>query len=456
MGTSLLTAPFPRVDGELRAGGFRLSELAERFGTPLYVYDLEQIEVRYRAFDAAFAEVDHLIAYSVKANGNLAILNRLGRLGAGADIVSLGELYRALRAGIPPEKIVFAGVGKTEGEMQAALDAGIHVFNVESRGELERLDAVASARRQVAPFAVRVNPDIVSPTFHEYTATGHAETKFGVAVDETHELYEWARGRPWLKARGIDVHIGSQILEPGPYFEALSRVIGMVPELRKAGDALEFVDIGGGYGVPYNEEPRMIMEDLAHAILPLVRSTGLKLILEPGRFIVGEAGLLLTRVEYVKRLGGKTFVVVDGGMSELIRPSHYEAFHAIEPVVSPDAPRPSQPVDVVGPICESGDFLALGRSIALPESGELLAVRTAGAYGFTMSSNYNARRRPAEVLVEGARAHLVRTRETLEDLVRGETIPWEARGAGQNDQVETMTRTRAEDAASGTRARGES
>jgi diaminopimelate decarboxylase len=433
LGTSLLTAPFPRVDGELRAGGFRLSELAERFGTPLYVYDLEQIEARYRAFDLAFQDVDHLIAYSVKANGNLAILHRLGRMGAGADIVSLGELYRALRAGIPPERMVFAGVGKTESEMQEALDAGIHVFNVESRGELERLDAVATARRRVAPFAVRVNPDIVSPTFHEYTATGHAETKFGVAVDETFELYEWARERPWLQARGIDVHIGSQILDPVPYFDALSRVVGMVPELRKAGDELEFVDIGGGYGVPYNEEPRMIMEDLAHAILPLIQSTGgLRLILEPGRFIVGEAGMLLTRVEYVKQLGKKWFVVVDGGMSDLIRPSHYEAYHAIEPVVMPGARR-VEVVDVVGPICESGDFLARARPLELPEPGELLGVRTAGAYGFAMASNYNARRRPAEVLVEGEQVHLVRRRETLEDLVRGESIPWEARGAGQNE-----------------------
>jgi diaminopimelate decarboxylase len=369
-----------------------------------------------------------LIAYSVKANGNLAILHRLGRLGAGADIVSLGELYRALRAGIAPERIVFAGVGKTEGEMQEALDAGIHVFNVESRGELERLDAVATARRKVAPFAVRVNPDIVSPTFHEYTATGHAETKFGVAVEETFALYEWARGRPWLHARGIDVHIGSQILDPVPYFDALSRVVGMVPELRKAGHELEFVDIGGGYGVPYNEEPRMIMEDLAHAILPLVRSNDLRLVLEPGRFIVGEAGVLLTRVEYVKHLGSKWFVIVDGGMSDLIRPSHYEAYHAIEPVVMPGA-RQVEVVDVVGPICESGDFLARARPLALPEPGELLAVRTAGAYGFAMASNYNARRRPAEVVVEGEQVHLVRKRETLEDLVRGESIPWEAPSA---------------------------
>ena len=428
----VLTAPFPRVDGELKAGAFGLSELADRFGTPLYVYDLEQIEARYHAFTNAFAEIDHLIAYSVKANGNLALLHRLGTLGAGADIVSLGELYRVLRAGIPAERIVFAGVGKTETELRDALDAGIYVFNVESRGELERLDAVATAKRVVAPFAVRVNPDIVSPTFHAYTATGHAETKFGVPVDETLELYAWARGRPWLKARGIDVHIGSQILDPVPYFDALSRVVGLVPQLRAAGDALEFVDIGGGYGVPYHEEPRMIMEDLANAILPLIRETGLRLVLEPGRFIVGEAGVLLTRVEYVKWLGPKCFVIVDGGMSELIRPSHYDAYHAIEPVVMP-GPRRVEVVDVVGPICESGDFLARARPLELPEPGELLAVRTAGAYGFAMASNYNARRRPAEVMVEGDRAHLVRRRETLEDLVRGESIPWEAPSARGSD-----------------------
>jgi diaminopimelate decarboxylase len=431
LGAGVLTAPFPRVDGELRAGAFRLTELAERFGTPLYVYDLEHIEARFRAFDEAFREVDHLIAYSVKANGNLAILHRLGRLGAGADIVSLGELYRAQRAGIPPHKIVFAGVGKTEEEMREALDAGIHVFNVESRGELERLDRVATAMRTVAPFAIRVNPDIASPTFHEYTATGHAESKFGVPVEETFELYRWARGRKYLQAKGIDVHIGSQILEPLPYFDALSRVVGMVPKLREEGDALEFVDIGGGFGVPYNEEPRMIMEDLANVILPLVRTSGLRLILEPGRFIVGEPGILLTRVEFVKKVGIKWFVIVDGGMSDLIRPSHYAAYHAIEPVIMP-GPRRVEVVDVVGPICESGDFLARARPLEIPEPGELLAVRTAGAYGFAMASNYNARRRPAEALVEGDQVHIVRKRETLEDLVRGESIPWEAPSAGKS------------------------
>ena len=429
MGAGVLSVPFPRVDGELRAGAFPLTELAERFGTPLYVYDLEQMEARYHAFGRAFQEVDHLVAYSVKANGNLALLHRLGQLGAGADIVSLGELYRARAAGIPPERMLYAGVGKTEQELREGLEAGIYAFNVESRGELERLDAVAESMGAVAPFAIRVNPDIISPTPHEYTRTGHAETKFGVPVPETFELYDWARGRAHLRARGIDVHIGSQILDPLPYFDALSRVVGIVPRLREAGDELDFVDIGGGFGVPYEGEPRLMLEDLAHVILPLIRPTGLRLVLEPGRSIVGEAGVLLTRVEYVKQVGTKWFVIVDSGMSELIRPSHYGGYHAIEPVVMP-GPRTVAVVDIVGPVCESGDFLARDRTLELPEPGDLLAVRTAGAYGFAMASNYNARRRPAEVLVEGDRVHLARRRETLEDLVRGETIPWEGSGEG--------------------------
>jgi len=431
LGEGLLTPsggqePFPRSRGQLHCGDFTLEELAERFGTPLYVYDVRAIEARFEAFGEAFRDVDHLVAYSVKANGNLAILNRLARLGSGADIVSLGELSRALRAGIPADRILFAGVGKTETELRAGLEAGIYAFNVESRGELERLDRVAGALGTVAPFAIRLNPDIDSPTPHEYTRTGHAESKFGVGPEEALELYGWAAERPTLSARGIDVHIGSQILDPLPYFRALTTALEVLEPVRHMGGALEFVDIGGGFGVQYGEEPRMILRDLAECLLPLVRSSGLRLIVEPGRFLVGEAGVLLTRVEYVKRSGSKTFVVVDGGMSELIRPSHYGGYHAIEPVTQHEG-RERRVVDVVGPICESGDFLAREREIALPEPGELLAVRTAGAYGFAMASNYNARRRPAEALVDGAEVHLVRRRETLEDLVRGEEIPWEVR-----------------------------
>jgi len=424
-----MTDAFPRVDDELRCGAFRLSELAERFGTPLFVYDIRHVEKRFTDFSGAFADIDHMVAYSVKANGSLAILSRLARLGSGADIVSLGELYRATRAGIPSERVLFAGVGKTAGELRAGVEAGILAFNVESRGELERLDRVACELGATASFAIRVNPDILSPTPHEYTRTGHAESKFGVAMDEALELYAWARERSHLRARGIDVHIGSQILDPRPYEQALSRALELVEPLRREGTELEFIDIGGGFGVRYGEETGLVMAHLAERLVPLVRASGLRLVLEPGRFLVGEAGILLTRVEYVKSAGTKTFVIVDGGMSELIRPSHYGGYHAVDLVVTRGRPARSS-VDVVGPICESGDFLARDRVLEIPEPGELLAVRTAGAYGFAMASNYNARRRPAEALVDGDDAFLVRRRETLEDLVRGEVIPWDTPSPG--------------------------
>lgn len=419
-----MARPFPRLAGEIHCGGVPITELAERYGTPLYVYDLELVEERYKAFARAFEEVNPLVAYSVKANGSLAILHRLGSLGSGADIVSLGELYRARRAGIPAEKIVFAGVAKTAEEMRAAIQEGIYAFNVEGRGELERLDAVASEMGSKAPFAIRVNPDILSPTPHEYTRTGHAESKFGVPVDEAYDLYRWAQNRPHLKACGIDVHIGSQILDPMPYFRALSTVVDMAADLQARGLELRFVDIGGGFGVRYDDEPGMVIADLARALLPLLSSTGLRLVAEPGRFIVGEAGALVTRVQYIKRAGHKTFVIVDGGMTELIRPSHYGGFHAIEPVLEADG-GDEVLVDVVGPICESGDFLARDRPLPIPKPGDLLVVKTAGAYGFAMASNYNARRRPAEAMVDRGDVYLVRRRETVEDLVRGEVIPWE-------------------------------
>jgi diaminopimelate decarboxylase len=376
------------------------------------------MERRVRGFQDAFAGIDHLLAYSVKANGNLSILRRLRAAGCGADVTSAGELFRAMRAGIPARDIVFAGVGKTVAEMRDALGAGIYGFNVESAGELRRLDEIASAMGKPAPFAVRVNPDVLSPTPHEYTATGHAATKFGIPLGEAAELYRWAAGRPYLLARGVDVHIGSQIIDPAPYRRALERVLALVGELTAAGVGLEYLDLGGGYGITYDAGPELDVTDLAADVVPSVRAANLRLVLEPGRAIAGEAGVLLTRVEYVKR-AGKTFVIVDGGMSELIRPSHYGGFHTIERVDA-RAPRAVERVDVVGPICETGDFLARDRDIELPEAGELLAVRTTGAYGFTMASNYNARRRPAECLVDGDRVVLIRRRETLADLVRGE------------------------------------
>lgn len=426
MGPGVLSDPFPRVGGRLQCGPVALDDLAERFGTPLYLYALDHVEDRLRTFQRAFTGVDHLVAYSVKANGNLALLARLGELGAGADIVSLGELHRARLAGIPADRIVFAGVAKSEQEMRAALDAGILAFNVESAGELERLDRVASATGAVAPFAIRLNPDVHSPTPHEYTRTGHAATKFGVPADEALELYRWAAGRSGLRAVGVDVHIGSQIQDPDPYAEALDRVLELIGRLPDGGAGLDFLDLGGGFGVAYGaQEAGLDLDALAALVAPRIASTGLRLVIEPGRSLVGEAGVLLTRVQYLKRAGDKTFVVVDGGMTDLIRPSHYGGYHEIVPVVSRDAPRLR--VDVVGPICETGDFLARDRDIERPEPGDVLAVRTSGAYGFTMASNYNARRRPAEAIVSRGDVHLVRTRETLDDLVRGETIPWRSR-----------------------------
>lgn len=419
MGESLLIEPFARVGGVLHVGEVPAPELAERFGTPLYVYDVRRIEDRVRAFQAAFGGVDHLIAYSVKANGNLGVLRRLAALGCGADVTSRGELFRARRAGIPAERIVFAGVGKIPEEISMGLEEDILAFNVESRGELERLDAIATRLGRRARFAVRVNPDVLAPTPHEYTRTGHAQSKFGVPWDETHDLYRWAAGRPALQAVGIDMHIGSQIVRADPYVRALGRVLELAAELAAGGVRLDYIDVGGGFGIPYDHEQGMDLQELADGVVPRVAGAGLRLLLEPGRALVGDAGVLLTRVQYVKRSGGKTFVIVDGGMSELIRPSHYGGYHAVEPVVEPAGVEPEM-VDVVGPICETGDFLARDRALAVPSTGDLLAVRTVGAYGFAMASNYNGRLRPAEAMVDGQEVRLVRRRETLEDLIRGE------------------------------------
>ena len=399
-----------------------MSELADEFGTPLYVYDAQAIADAYRQIETAFEGVDLLMAYSVKANGNLEILRRLTDLGAGADIVSMGELHRCLKAGVPPERIVFAGVGKTAAEMSAALEAGILAFNVESEGELRTLETLASSKGKRAPVALRVNPDVLADTPHEYTRTGHSGSKFGIPLDRVLDLYRWAAGRPALEVVGIDVHIGSQILEPTPYEKALDTVLDLARQLAAEGIDLGFVDLGGGFGVRYADENRMSVEALASVVVPRVKESGLRLVLEPGRFIVAEAGLLVTKVLYVKDEGPRTFVVTDGGMTDLIRPSHYQGFHKIEPVcLREDAQY--QVVDVVGPICETGDFLARDRELALPREGDLLAVHTVGAYGFAMASNYNSRPRAAEVVVDGSEVILARRRETLDDLTRGERLP---------------------------------
>jgi len=382
---------------------------------------MDYIRGRFQALGEAFAPADPLLAYSVKANGNLALLNRMAALGAGADIVSGGELFRALRGGISPGGIVFAGVGKTDEELKAGLDHGIYSFNVETTSELHRLDSLAAERGGRAPFGVRINPDIEAPTPHEYTRTGHAAAKFGLPVPIAVGLYRWAATRPHLQIRGIDVHIGSQIVDPGPFRRALRQVLEVIHLLRKDGIRLEYVDLGGGFGIP-DESVGMDVGALSGALLPLLEGTGLRLILEPGRFLVGEAGLLLTRVQAIKRSGDKVFIITDAGMTELLRPSHYGGFHAIEAVVDQKG-REDTVVDVVGPICETGDFLARDRTLPLPKPGEFLAVRNAGAYGFAMASNYNARPRPAEVMVDGDQVHLIRERESFEDLVRGEIIP---------------------------------
>ncbi len=414
-----VTQPFPRIDGELWAAESRVADLVAEFGSPLYVYDAGVIEAAYRRVESAFAGADILLAYSVKANSNLEILKRLRALGAGADIVSQGELHRCLAAGFSPSDVVFAGVGKTEVEMEAALEVGILAFNVESAEELQALGRVAERLGRTAPVALRVNPDIVADTPHEYTRTGDGASKFGIPVDRILDLYRWAADQPSLEVRGIDVHIGSQILDPEPYTRALAQVLGLAAEVRAEGIDLDFVDLGGGFGVGYEGEDGLSVEDLAAIVVPRVAETGLRLILEPGRFIVGQAGILVTKVLYVKHSGSKTFVVTDGGMTELIRPSHYQGFHRIEPVISrEEAAR--EVVDVVGPICETGDFLARDRVLQKPAQGDLLAVQTTGAYGFVMASNYNSRRRPAEVVVNGTEVTLARRRETLDDLLRGE------------------------------------
>lgn len=409
---------FVHVDGALQCDGVALGPLAERYGTPLYVYSRAGIEQRVAALKRAFEPLDPLIAYSVKANGNLSILRVLAEAGCGADIVSGGELYRALRAGVDAQGIVFSGVGKSRAELGEALDAGILCFNVESEGELRVLAELGRARGRSAPVALRINPDIESPTPHAYTRTGHRASKFGIPSEDALRLYRLASELDGVRPVGIDAHIGSQILDPEPYRQSLLHLLELVDALAGEGIELELIDLGGGFGVSYDETLDPEPEAFAERVVPHLATSGLRLVLEPGRFLVAHAGLLVARVLYVKSMGEKTFVVTDAGMNDLLRPSHYASFHRVDPVVWSD--RPTTRVDVVGPICESGDFLALDRSMALPEPGDLLGIHTVGAYGFAMASTYNARPRPSEILVEEGAARLIRRRETYADLVRGE------------------------------------
>lgn len=414
-----MTAAFSRDSGVLHCEEVPLPELVARWGTPLYVYSRNTLRGRYRELHEALAPVPHLIAYSVKANPNLALLRTLAELGAGADVVSGGELRRARLAGIPGERIVFSGVGKTMNELALGLNEGIYAFNVESEGELCALSDLACAMGKRAPIAIRINPDIESPTPHAYTRTGHAATKFGIAAARARDLYCIAAKLPGIQVRGIDVHIGSQILDVEPFGRALAAVLDLVHELKREEIPLEFLDLGGGLGIAYADgEEAVSAARFARAVVEQVAECGLKLVVEPGRFLVGEAGVLLTRVIYVKEGGGKRFVITDAGMNDLIRPSHYSGWHAVEPVEFHG--RATGTVDIVGPICETGDFLALDREMEVPKPGELLAIHTVGAYGFSMSSQYNQRPRPAEVMVDGAEATLVRRRETFDDLVAAE------------------------------------
>jgi diaminopimelate decarboxylase len=408
-----------RRDGLLHVEDVALDQVAEQHGTPCYVYSNAALATAFRAYDQAFAAQPHLICYAVKANANLALLNLFARLGAGFDIVSGGELARVLAAGGDPRKVVFSGVGKSAEEMRAALQAGIHCFNVESESELLRLDAVAGQMGRRAAISLRVNPDVDAKT-HPYIATGLKTSKFGIAYADAPRLYELAAGLASIDVVGVDCHIGSQLTETAPFAEALDKVLDLVDRLERQGIALRHLDLGGGLGVRYRDEAPPEIDDYAAVLLQRLRGRALTLILEPGRSLVANAGLLLTRVEYLKHGEAKDFAIVDAAMNDLMRPALYDAWHEVEPVRQRDGE--GTVYEVVGPVCESGDFLAQGRRLDLRE-GDLLAILSAGAYGMSMSSNYNSRPRAAEVMVTGASTQRIRERETLASLFALEQVP---------------------------------
>lgn len=424
-------------DGSLHGEAVNLEQVAEKYGTPLYVYSAGTILDHYRRLDSALGEIDHLICYAVKANSNRAILNLLSREGAGFDIVSGGELFRVLAAGGDPRLCTFAGVGKSQEEIEYALEQQVLSFNVESEAELAFIDRIARGKGVRAPIALRVNPDVDAGT-HRYVSTGRDKNKFGIALDRVAEVYERAAQLPNIAIRGVQMHIGSQITEAAPFAEAVTKITPVILRLKER-HPLEFVSVGGGIGIVYessfasgsgdwwSEKDRvratttlpLTIHDYVAAILPSLRAIGLRVLLEPGRLLVGNAGVLLTRVRYVKETEHKKFVIVDAGMNDLIRPALYQSYHEIVPVrEAPDAPR--ELVDVVGPVCESGDFFAQDRQLAVMKEGDLIALMSAGAYGFVMASNYNSRPLPAEALVQGGGFSLIRRRQTMEDLVRGE------------------------------------
>ncbi|QXG37752.1 diaminopimelate decarboxylase [Pseudomonas viridiflava] len=405
-------------DGELFAEGVALSAIAERFGTPTYVYSRAHIEAQYRAYTDALDGMPHLVCFAVKANSNLGVLNVLARLGAGFDIVSCGELERVLAAGGKAEKIVFSGVGKTREDMRRALEVGVHCFNVESTDELERLQSVAAELNVRAPISLRVNPDVDAGT-HPYISTGLKENKFGIAIADAEDVYVRASQLPNLEVIGVDCHIGSQLTTLEPFIDALDRLLDLVDRLGDCGIHLHHIDLGGGLGVRYRDEEPPMAADYIKAVRERLAGRDLGLMFEPGRFIVANAGVLLTRVEYLKHTEHKDFAIVDAAMNDLIRPALYQAWMDVTAVRPRDGA--ARPYDIVGPICETGDFLAKGRELALAEA-DLLAVHSAGAYGFVMSSNYNTRGRAAEVLVDDTQAFEVRRRETVAELFAGESL----------------------------------
>jgi len=407
-----------RRDGRLFFEDVALDEIARNHGTPTYVYSRAALESTYREYDHALAEREHLICYAVKANSNLAILNLFARLGAGFDIVSGGELARVLAAGGEPNKIVFSGVGKSADEIRAALKAGIHCFNVESESELHRLDRVAGETGKVAPVSLRVNPNVDAKT-HPYISTGLKDNKFGIAHDQALRIYRLAAGMANLKVIGIDCHIGSQLTEAAPFAEAIDKVLQLVDALAADGIELKHIDMGGGVGIRYQDETPPAVADYARTLLGKLKGRPQKLIIEPGRSLVGNAGLLLTRVEYLKHGEGKDFAIVDAAMNDLMRPALYDAWHDIAPVTNKQGT--THRYEIVGPVCESGDFLGHDRELVIDE-GDLLAIQSAGAYGMSMSSNYNTRARAAEVMVDGDRMHLIRRRETIAELFTNEVL----------------------------------
>ncbi|HWU34970.1 MAG TPA: diaminopimelate decarboxylase [Methylovorus sp.] len=409
---------FQLKNGQLHAEQVPLQKLAEEFSTPCYVYSRQALETAYRNFQQGFAGVDHLVCFAVKANPSLGVLSVFAKLGAGFDIVSGGELARVLAAGGDASKVVFSGVGKTADEMRAALKAGIFCFNVESAAELERLNEVAGSMGKIAPVSLRVNPNVDAKT-HPYISTGLKNNKFGVAYEQSLALYQQAAAMPHIEVHGVDCHIGSQLTELSPFLDAFDRVLALVDQLEAAGIAIRHIDAGGGIGICYNEETPPDFAAYAAAMLKKLGDRKVKLVFEPGRALVGNAGALLTRVEYLKHTEAKNFAIVDAAMNDLMRPALYDAYHQIAEVSPDDTPK--QVYEIVGPVCESGDFLGHDRELGLKQ-GDLLAILSAGAYGMSMSSNYNTRPRAAEVMVDGETWQLIRKRETIAELFALENV----------------------------------